>query len=43
MSKTPHPDEQAQRSRSRLFVLALIAALGLAALSARLVWLQAMQ
>jgi hypothetical protein len=43
MSKTPHPDDEAQRFRRRLFVLAVIAVLGLAALSARLVWLQAMQ
>ena len=43
MSKTPHPDEEAQRFRRRLFVLAVIAVFGLAALSARLVWLPAMQ
>lgn len=43
MSHFPPSDPDAARFRRRLAVLAVIASLGLAALTARLVWLQALQ
>jgi hypothetical protein len=43
MTTLPPTDPDAARFRRRLAVLAAIALLGLAALTARLVWLQAIQ